>query len=434
MTESKISANEGLSSILSRSYANLIIWERIVSLYPLEEELLPSMRITNKDFRQPQNINNPTMREIVETMKNVTPIGECATFSKKEYKIEDLLDANDFQCHFDIMTQLRIPNSSAFEVDLQGDFLHQIQNLNKYILTSQSTNDPHLKTLKHSSGKLIPNQLSISFYTTEEIAEKLLQSIVKEHKDYDYEFIFPSKNLKVFNYYTIPPTKIENKQTVNISADQIKPRYSAEFISIKNPNIPYGDNPGYYGKEEQKLLGKLSYCTIEDENNDRRDLYVVLYDFFQQTIKNPLYDQKIADDLLIKDRQLERKIRLMTNSSGVILQTNDKKEVSLPRGFARKSPLLKRILDSKEANEDTSGWSDEELQETPLLEVVIPVDVNYNDTIIIKRFLCRELSSVRSVATPEEFVKDFVKELGYISTAFLSTARYFELNELVDKL
>lgn len=405
------------SHILAKSYSSLMIWERIVSKYSLDEKQLPAMKINDDLFKESKRTD-----QISLSMKNVTPVG--TSFRRDKSTMEDLVNADSLDTHFNIMETIRNPNGSDYEVDLQGDFLHQIQDLNKYVLTFSSSNDPHLKVLE----KGILNNLGIAFYTTEDIANKILEFISEQSPNYQYSFLFPSKKQLIWNYREINEIEVKGnkKVPVKLSMGNLKNKY-IEYAPKRCICARKIDN------EENRLIDKLAYCDIADTNIDRRNLYIILYQYLQKIISKPLYDENMVQEILHKDRRYEREIRAFTDPNGIILRSSDGKEISMMRAFAERSGLLKNTLNTTEI-ENTTDWDDTKLQNEPLPIVEIPVNVEYDILSIIHKYLSRE-SPQPSFLSVKEFTDDFVSRLDKQNLhRLLEAVKYLEIPELISAL
>jgi len=170
---------------------------------------------------------------------------------------EDIKETCKWWCTFCVTTEVELPEASGYEPSLYGIYIKQLQELNDYILTSASTNEPH---------DITRQEMFINCYTTPEIADKLVN--------------FANENKCKYSKHdgkTIEHTYINNNKQIT---DEKKIR---KFCYKHNRTMVRGECfPGYFSKEEEDFIyNNLVFVTIEDPDIKNRDLYEKLLNYLK---------------------------------------------------------------------------------------------------------------------------------------------------------
>jgi hypothetical protein len=143
-------------------------------------------------------------------------------------------------------------STTAFETCMRGEFLDQLLEINRWVYTTSSTNHPH--EINNPYGN--PN-FFLCFYVLENLGELIFQEFLKLDEN-EYDFIMMDMALKC-KYRVSPQSKLEN-----LTTELLKNKQSAHEFDIRHLEKLYsGEN-------------KLVLITIDDNKQDRKDLYKVV--------------------------------------------------------------------------------------------------------------------------------------------------------------
>lgn len=178
----------------------------------------------------------------------------CSEGERENFIPKDLESACDAWCYHAMSKSYLNPNATGFETSLRGRWLDLIIDLNKYILTTASTNYPDDPSFQI---------MFLSFYTTREIADNLAQSIVATDEYYIYVIQDQRRNELVYDLQRYDCNEKDNSVVCS------------EIETYKEGD-PYLDYYGRYNlREEEYIENELVYMTIEDVMLPRRNLYDV---------------------------------------------------------------------------------------------------------------------------------------------------------------
>ena len=93
----------------------------------------------------------------------------CEIGKRTNFTDVDLETACSDWCHLCINKRINLKNTTGFEPCLVGEYLDDIKDLNNFILTSSSTNEPDNPEFQ---------SMFVQFYTTRDIADLLSKYIL----------------------------------------------------------------------------------------------------------------------------------------------------------------------------------------------------------------------------------------------------------------
>jgi hypothetical protein len=182
---------------------------------------------------------------------NFNPCILCELGKTHGFIEDDIKKTCSEMCTFRVTCNYILPYATNYEPHLYGKYLDQMIELNGYVITTSSTNEPHDDKFQN---------MFIEIYCEESMIEK----IIKFCKDEGY-------------YYTC----IYNKKMGDFNIDSKRKDFITTEIA-ESKELLY-DFPGTYGKvDDNYFIDKLAFITIEDGNIENRDLYAKLNNMFKK--------------------------------------------------------------------------------------------------------------------------------------------------------
>jgi hypothetical protein len=187
----------------------------------------------------------------------------CTQGKRSDFAISDLDLTDSDWCRFCIECSIKNPESSGIEPSLIGEYFEQIRSLNKYIITTSSTNDPYNPEFQ---------PMFIMFYTTYDISRRII-SYIKQLDEY-YQYLLYNSNMGICK------SKISNNYTKLFdTAPTLVEEYLDEYNTTGSITHDYFSN-----KYNDYIHTNYTLVIIEDANQRRRTLYSILLSFFTRNL------------------------------------------------------------------------------------------------------------------------------------------------------
>jgi hypothetical protein len=154
-----------------------------------------------------------------------------------------------------------LTNITGVERSLTGEFYEQILELNKYVYTTSSTNNPEDPSFQ---------EMFVGFYVPKSVALKLAK-FLDAKGEFNYYSCYENNDNKII---------VENKKNTKDFTDNMMHSRKRDGTIAINTEFPQVlEDMGMFNhlfSTEDPLV----YMNIEDQVIDHRDLYSVLLDFF----------------------------------------------------------------------------------------------------------------------------------------------------------
>lgn len=169
----------------------------------------------------------------------------CKMQKYSGFEEDDIKRTCSIFCAFRVSCAYILPYATCYEPSLYGKYLDQIIELNNYVVTTSSTNEPYDNKFQN---------MFVEMYCKKCDIEKILSFCKKEG----------------YLYTCISDRKLVES---NVNFDR-KDFVTTEIAESKE--LLY-DFPGTYdGVNDNFFIDKLAFITIEDKKIENRDLYVKL--------------------------------------------------------------------------------------------------------------------------------------------------------------
>jgi hypothetical protein len=184
----------------------------------------------------------------------------CKDGKRENINYDDLKTADCDWCKFCMQCEIENPDASGIEPSLTGKFLDQIKELNEYVITCSSTNEPH-------DYKLQP--MFLSFYTTPELCKKIISNMEGKEDEF-YQYVTFDTFSDSFSF------KLCKNRRKLLSQETIVDEDLTIYAKHKNISDGHGTTYDLYMKDN------LVYLDIEDTFQERRNLYEVILKCIRQ--------------------------------------------------------------------------------------------------------------------------------------------------------
>jgi hypothetical protein len=216
----------------------------------MEQEFLAIRKEAKRRLEVYKTIINVFMDDVPQY--KFDPCIWCKMEKRNGFVEEDIKKKCGEICTFNVTCAYILPRATAYEPHLYGKYLDQIIELNDYVITTSSTNEPHDEKFQN---------MFIEMYIMPNEVEK----IIKFCKDKGYLYTCIVDN-KLVDSKFIPEAK--------------------HFITteIAESKLMLYDYPGTYDNVNDKFfIEKPAFISIEDPVMENRDLYTNVLKFYKSS-------------------------------------------------------------------------------------------------------------------------------------------------------